>query len=180
MHPQRLATATQAKVTAEKSSIGRQRLHFFGFQPPKKFLGSLQPDAGTLALLRQPSSTTALLLPTNCPCCGEVSFTMLLHPGYLIADFTQERRVKAIKSFDYLDRAPRICTRSRTCLRWERPRQLTHRASQACWVAPASECRKSQRMFWPRKSSVRQLVYGAAHGSSDKIACRKETITCHF
>jgi hypothetical protein len=143
------------KSRRKKVQIGRKRPHFLGLQPPKKFLGSLPPDAGTLALLRQPGSATALLLPTNYPCCGEVNFTTLLHPSYFTPDFAQVRSVKAIKSFDYLVPAPRICSRSRACLK------------------------KSNSLLWPRKSSVRQLVCGAAYGLSDKIACRKETITCH-
>lgn len=35
------------KGTAEKGQIGRERPHFFGFQPPKKFVGSL-PPCGTV------------------------------------------------------------------------------------------------------------------------------------
>ena len=37
----------QPKVTVEKHQIGRERPHFFGFQPPKKFVGSL-PPCGTV------------------------------------------------------------------------------------------------------------------------------------
>jgi hypothetical protein len=33
------------KCPAEKNPIGRERPHFLGFQPPKKFLGSLPPWA---------------------------------------------------------------------------------------------------------------------------------------
>jgi hypothetical protein len=33
----------RAKVTVAKGKIGRERPHFFGFQPPKKFIGSLPP-----------------------------------------------------------------------------------------------------------------------------------------
>ena len=29
----------------QKRQIGRERPHFFGFQPPKKFVGSLPPSA---------------------------------------------------------------------------------------------------------------------------------------
>ena len=36
----------QQKTQLEKNKIGRERPHFFGFQPPKKFVGSLPP--GTL------------------------------------------------------------------------------------------------------------------------------------
>jgi hypothetical protein len=32
------------KTQLEKNKIGRERPHFFGFQPPKKFVGSLPPD----------------------------------------------------------------------------------------------------------------------------------------
>jgi len=56
----------------------------------------------------------------------------------------------------------RDCARPRPCLRRERPRHLTYRASLALRVAPASGCRKSNGIFRPRKSSVRQLVCGAA------------------
>ncbi len=31
------------KVTQKKNQIGRERPHFFGFQPPKKFVASLPP-----------------------------------------------------------------------------------------------------------------------------------------
>src|SRR6266699_1033469 len=50
----------------------------------------------------------------------------------------------------------RDCARPRPCLRRERPRHLTYRASLALRVAPASGCRKSNGIFRPRKSSVRQ------------------------
>ncbi len=37
----------KGKSPWEKSQIGRERPHFFGFQPPKKFVGSL-PPSGTV------------------------------------------------------------------------------------------------------------------------------------
>jgi hypothetical protein len=42
-----IENAVKGKVTAEKHKIGRERPHFFGFQPPKKFVGSL-PPCGTV------------------------------------------------------------------------------------------------------------------------------------
>jgi hypothetical protein len=38
------ATTTSAKVTAQKSQIGRERPHFFADDPPKSFVGSLPPS----------------------------------------------------------------------------------------------------------------------------------------
>ena len=42
----RSGTEGQQKAQEEKNKNGRERPHFFGFQPPKKFVGSLPP--GTL------------------------------------------------------------------------------------------------------------------------------------
>ncbi len=38
-------TLRRKKVLWTKHQIGRERPHFFGFQPPKKFVGSLPPSA---------------------------------------------------------------------------------------------------------------------------------------
>ncbi len=38
-------TLRREKVRWTKHQIGRERPHFFGFQPPKKFVGSLPPSA---------------------------------------------------------------------------------------------------------------------------------------
>ena len=40
------------KVTVEKHQIGRERPHFFGFQPPKNLVGSL-PPSGTINRARR-------------------------------------------------------------------------------------------------------------------------------
>jgi len=37
-------TLRRGKTLWTKHQIGRERPHFFGFQPPKKFVGSLPPD----------------------------------------------------------------------------------------------------------------------------------------
>jgi hypothetical protein len=37
-------TLRRGKTLWAKHQIGRERPHFFGFQPPKKFVGSLPPD----------------------------------------------------------------------------------------------------------------------------------------
>jgi hypothetical protein len=42
-----IENAMKRKVNVEKHKIGRERPHFFGFQPPKKFMGSL-PPCGTV------------------------------------------------------------------------------------------------------------------------------------
>ena len=45
--PERKGKENQQRKNArrKKTQIGRERPHFFGFQPPKKFLGSLPPWA---------------------------------------------------------------------------------------------------------------------------------------
>jgi hypothetical protein len=45
--PEQYETEEKESHRGKKSQIGRERPHFFGFQPPKKFVGSL-PPSGTV------------------------------------------------------------------------------------------------------------------------------------
>jgi len=48
---QRDRAATEAKAAVEKNQIGRERPHFFGFEPPKKcFGGRSRPPANKSCL----------------------------------------------------------------------------------------------------------------------------------
>jgi hypothetical protein len=47
LRSERWKTHRERKSPWKKHKIGRERPHFFGFQPPKKFVGSL-PPSGTV------------------------------------------------------------------------------------------------------------------------------------
>ncbi len=88
---------------AQCPQIGRERPRFFGFQPPKKFSGSLPPDVGLccarfLANARQPRS-----LPTECQVwvkgASPFNFTPCNFKDHFTHDRAQASRNQSDKQF---------------------------------------------------------------------------------